>query len=327
MRRPKTEQGMALLTVLLLVAVMGAMSAIALESINRSMKLAGNSRANMQARYFAMAAEQAALHRIEALLAATPDRLTLAGGWNGRSFDIPAGDGVISARVTDGGNCFNLNSVGEGARPTALKARPAGAQQFVALMGVLGIPPAEAGAVAGGLTDWLDSDTSPLPGGGEDGTYARADVPYLAGNAMLAEPSELRAVAGVTPEIYDVIRPWVCALPTTELSPININTLLPSQAPLLAMMLPGQLGLDAARQVLQDRPAAGWSSVLDFWKHPTLGGLTPGNDQLEQPKLTTRFFNIEIKAEQGGYEAIETATLEMTRDRGRVIARRWTAAE
>ncbi len=42
----------------------------------------------------------------------------------------------------------------------------------------------------------------------------------------------------VTPELYERLRPWICALPGTALLPINVNTLLPEQAPLLAMLAP-----------------------------------------------------------------------------------------
>jgi general secretion pathway protein K len=318
---------MALLTVLLLVAVMGTLTAAGLETMSRSINMAGNSRLSMQARYFTLGAETYAILRISDMLRAGGERVTLAGNWNGREFKVETGAGPLKAKLTDGGNCFNLNSVAEGGRATELTARPRGVEQFVALMTALGVADAEARRAAVSLADWVDADTVPLPGGAEDETYLRAPTPYRAGNTMVAEPSELRAIAGFTPEIYDLVRPWVCALPSTAMSPININTLLPSQAPLLAMLLPGRLDIDSARKVLFDRPVGGWDNLLSFWKHPILAALSPRTEELDQPKLATRFFNLEVTIDQAGYRANESALLDFGESGGRVVQRRWTLSE
>ena len=325
MKRRVREQGMALLTVLMLVAVMGALTATALETINRSMRMAGNSRVAMQARYTVLGAEVMALERIAALVGMAGERLP--AGWSGREFTFPTPDkaGTIHARVSDGGNCFNLNSVADGGSPTTLRARPRGIAQFRALMTTLGISEAEAGRAAFTLADWIDADSSPLPLGGEDEAYTRLSPAYRTGNTMLAEVSELRAVAGITPEIYEVVRPWVCALPTTELSPINVNTLEAAQAPLLTMILPGRLTPDAARQVMAGRPAGGWTDVLDFWE--PLAALNPSSEELEQVKLTSRWFALEIDMDIAGTALTETALLDVSRDRTRVVERRWTVEE
>jgi general secretion pathway protein K len=321
------EQGMALLTVLMLVAVMGALTATALETINRSVRMAGNGRVAMQARYTVLGAEVMALERIATLAGQAGERLP--AGWSGREFVFPTPDktGTIRARVSDGGNCFNLNSVADGASPTTLRARPRGIAQFTALMTTLGISDAEARRAAASLADWIDGDSLPLPLGGEDEAYMHLSPGYRTGNTLLAEVSELRAVAGITPEIYEVVRPWVCALPTTELSPINVNTLEAAQAPLLTMILPGRLSPDVARQVMASRPAGGWADVLDFWEHPALAALSPASEELDQVKLASRWFALEIDVDMAGYTLTETALLDVSRDRTRVAERRWTVED
>src|SRR3546814_19972919 len=80
---------------------------------------------------------------------------------------------------------------------------------------------------------------------------------YLPANRKMADVSELRAVRGVTPKIYARLKPWLCVLPVAEPVQLNVNTLAPAQAPLLAMLLPGKLGLADARAVLAARPAGG----------------------------------------------------------------------
>ena len=96
------------------------------------------------------------------------------------------------------------------------------------------------------------------------------------------------------------LRPWLCALPTTELSPININTLLPEQAPLLAMLAPGQLGVERARRVLASRPAAGWGNQIEFWRIDALRDLNVPLDVQLQLQMRTRWFALEVAGRDHG---------------------------
>src|SRR3546814_7515548 len=89
---------------------------------------------------------------------------------------------------------------------------------------------------------------------------------YLPANGKMADVSELRAVRGVTPKIYARLRPWVCALPVTDPVKLNVNTLAPEQAPLVAMLLPGEITIAEARAVLAARPAGGYGSSVRFWE-------------------------------------------------------------
>ena len=98
-----------------------------------------------------------------------PRQTTLEGGWNGavRRVALPGG-GSRSARVRDGGNCFNVNSVVEGDPRTRLTRRNSGVAELAGLMQVLDVPEAEARRIAEAAADWADSDTAPGPGGAED---------------------------------------------------------------------------------------------------------------------------------------------------------------
>ncbi|QUT07722.1 type II secretion system minor pseudopilin GspK [Sphingobium phenoxybenzoativorans] len=321
------EAGMALLTVLLLVAVMAIVAATALERLTIATRLTANAGALDQARAFAEAAENVARLRIGDLVAAQPGKVTLQGGWLGAPQPLPVPAGTATARVTDGGNCFNLNSVvaaNEGEGEENLKVRPTGVTQFQALMRLLGIDDRQAQTVAASLADWIDTDTVPQPGGAEDETYARAPTPYRTANRFMASASELRSVNGVTPAIYQTLRPWICALPTADLSPINVNTLLPAQAPLFAMLLPGQLTVDQARQMLARRPADGYGSTVAFWALPALQKLTPMGDVQAQTKLVTRFFRVEILVDLGGTELNETALIDAQPQKpARLVSREW----
>jgi general secretion pathway protein K len=323
MRVAPAEQGAALLTVLLLVAVMAAVSVVALEKLRLSTHLAANGQALDQVRAYAIGAETLAALRVGELSGQETGVTTLAGGWNGRRFPIAVPGGIMTATLRDGGNCFNLNSVVEGDELDKLVARPSGIAQFIALMSILGIGEADARRVAASLTDWIDGDSIPIPQGAEDGDYSRGETRYLNANTLLSEVSELRAVAGVTPEIYATLRPWVCALPAAALSPLNVNTLLPEQAPLLAMLIPDQLDLPRARQILAQRPAEGWESLDLFWQLPALDALVPPMEVQGQPELRTRWFTLDLDVELGGAQVRETALIDGGLSPARIVLRRW----
>src|SRR3546814_13162934 len=108
---PARERGAALLTVLLLVAVMSVVTATLLERLTIATRLTGNAGALDQVRAYTLSAEALAAARIGDLIAADPERTTLAGGWNDTSVPLPVAGGRGNARVTAGGPCLTLNSL------------------------------------------------------------------------------------------------------------------------------------------------------------------------------------------------------------------------
>ncbi len=321
---PRSETGTALLAVLLLVAIMSAMAAASFERLQLSTRLAANIASLDQARAFATGAESLAVLRINDLIARDNRKTTLDGGWLGNETTLPLPDGGVAiARVFDGSNCFNLNSLAQGNDPANLGTDQIAVIQFIALMNVLEIPQGDAERIAWSLADWIDGDERAARQGAEDGAYGNADTQYRTANAMLAEVSELRAVAGVTDAYYEQLRPWVCALPTDELSPINVNTLLPEQAPLIAMLLPDQLQLAQAAQTIGDRPVTGWNNVADFWSQPALAGFEPSGEIIGQTRIRTRYFRLELDVRLGDTELAQAALIDASTPPARVVSRRW----
>ncbi len=327
MRVPEHERGAALLAVLLLVAVIGAVSATMLGKMRLQTSLAVNSLAAAQARAFSLGLESLVTLTIDDLTADSRDRTTLMGGWNGatRRYPLPHGRGLAEVTVRDGGNCFNINSVAQGDAIQGLAARPAGIQQFTALMRVAGIAEGDAARVAAAAADWVDSDVDPVFGGAEDQAYAASQQPYRTGNTLFAEVSELRAVAGVTPEIYARLRPLLCALPVAEMSPINVNTLLPDQAPLIAMLDPSRVGVDKARRIIVERPAEGWESGNAFWAQPILKDGVAPQPSVMQTQVRTVWFAMDMQVAIEDAELVETALVDARVQPARIAMRRWGA--
>jgi len=101
MKRPEQERGVALLTVLLLVAVMATFAAAVLEDIRFGLRRSANAAAVGQARWYAIGAEALASAQIRRLFDAEGGRTTLRGDWNGRQFRFPVEGGLIEAQLTD----------------------------------------------------------------------------------------------------------------------------------------------------------------------------------------------------------------------------------
>jgi len=193
---------------------------------------------------------------------------------------------------------------------------------------VLGTDENAARAIAAAAADWVDSDNTPLPHGAEDDAYRAAPVPYMVAKRPFAHPSELRAVKGVSPAIYSKLQNWICALPETILSPLNVNTLLPEQAPLLVMLFPpGKLNIATARSYLAKRPSSGYGSLIRFWAAPELAALEPAPLVQGQVKLTSNYFLLDTRVSLGELALAGESMIVASPAPARVIWRSWGEEE
>lgn len=325
-QRP-SERGAALLSVLLMVAVLAVIAATTLDRLSLSSKLSGNGNALAQARMFTYATEAIASARIEDLVARDAAQTTLSGDWLGKSQTIPIPIGSATASVRDAGNCFNLNSLVT-ATGNQYVANAAGQEQMISLMVGLGINENTARIIAAASADWADSNVMPLPNGVEDDGYRSLATPYLVSNRLYAHPSELRAVKGVTPAIYAKLQDWICALPDPVLSPLNVNTLLPEQAPLLAMLFPpGKMNLTLARSYLAKRPSSGYGSLIRFWAAPEIAALQPSSLVQGQVKLTSNYFLLSTIVSFGELKLAGQSMIVASPAPARVVWRSWGEEE
>lgn len=326
----RRSRGVALLTVLLLVAVMGVLLVAVLDDIRFGLRRAGNAQAVAQAQWYALGATTLARSRIAALSAADPTRTTLAGDWNGRTVVLPLDDagrvvGSLGARIDDGTTCFNLNSVVEGVSEQ-WQRRGLGVAQYLALQRAIGIDDAQAARLADALVDWIDADDLPLPSGAEDASYAARGLRTAGG--LLAEASELRAIMGYDAATYARLRPHVCALPESGLSPVNVNTLRVDDAPIVQMLAGGDLGLEAARGIVAARPAAGWVDGPAFWTAVARAMELPANEALPEVRVSTTYFRLHGEVDYDGAQVVVSALLERDDSgRVRVLSRRWSEDE
>ena len=320
------QSGAALLTVLLLVAVMAVLMVAVLDDIRFGLRRTGNAAALAQAQWYALGSGELARARIHQLDRGD-GRTTLEGAWNGRPFLFPIEDGVMRVRLDDATACFNLNSVVEGA-PGQWRRREAGVRQYLALLRALDFDPLQADAMADALVDWIDADQVPGPMGTEDGGYATRGPGHRTAGALLAEASELRGIAAHDADAYARLRPHVCAHPDAAPSPVNVNTLEDRDAVLLSMLSGNALDIAGARNVIASRPARGWPDLQAFAAHPAVREAGLPDEVLRQLSLRTRWFALETQVEHAGAEVVMSALFDRDgQGPVRLAARRWTPDE
>lgn len=313
---PEHERGTALLSVLLLVAVMAVVAATALERISLSTRLAANVASAQQSRWWLDMGEQVALTQLARANEADPRAFSANLGIE-RSVTLPDGQEALLV-IQDATNCFNLNGLVRGEVGGTLRQNPRAVRQFEALLVSLGLDAVAARGLAARTADAIDSDRNPLPFGGE--TSASGDpLP----NRAFASGSEMTVVEGVDSVLWSRIRDWVCALPVHEPTALNINSLPPERAELVAMLAPDVLSPDLVRSRLSARPVGGFPSVDEFWER---GGWDPAGvpgtlraQAVEGP----RFVALHVAVGRGDMVLEQSSLIERGEDGPRLRARLW----
>ncbi|MHA7872150.1 MAG: type II secretion system minor pseudopilin GspK, partial [Hyphococcus sp.] len=251
-----------LLIVLLLVASLAFVALSITEQTTLSSIRSLNERARSENLWRAFGAEMLAASALAAARQAQPEKMSLDDPWAVEPLVVPMDDGGARIFFADATACFNVNSLAQNA-PTQ---QGAGAEriELVRLVRNLGLGDFEGERVADVIADWIDEDTSRLPQGAEDDHYAALPSPYRSGGQPIAAVTELRAMDGMSREIYGTLKPYLCAHNDGAPSPVNINMLQPHHAPLLAAMLGDNVTPGQAADLIAARPPGGYDAVADF---------------------------------------------------------------
>jgi general secretion pathway protein K len=200
--------------------------------------------------------------------------------WAQPAPDYPLDDiGWMRGSLEDLQGRFNLNALAERAQgagePGATIRFTAAQEQFIRLLQALGEPAVseqEAIAITESVSDWLDADFIPSADGAEDDYYYGQTPAYRTANRPMTSVSELRAVAYMTPAIYQALQPWVTVWPQ-EPGKLNIHT-----AP--AMVLRSlnadkdltPLSAAEGESLAQYRKESGFSDINDFLANAVFEG-------------------------------------------------------
>ncbi len=258
MRGPAGQRGVALITVLLVVAL----ATVAAVQMTRDgifdKRRSGNLFAQEQAHQVALGGER----WVVAILAQQAERERERAGEAGAGLEeeriewpqtmppIPIAGGQVGGQIADAQARFNLNSlVGPGGVEALAVSR------FQRLLAALGLDR----TIAMATVDWIDRDSQIThPGGGEANFYLSLAEPYRIANRPMASASELRRVRGVDAAAWRALAPHVTALP--QPTPINVSTASPE---VMRAIVPS--ADEAAAKKLTE---ATFDELGDFLRHP-----------------------------------------------------------
>lgn len=149
------------------------------------------------------------------------------------------GGALVMGRASDAQARFNINNLLREGKPST-----GDIATFKRLLQAQQLDPNLAEAVL----DWMDADSDARPGGAEDSEYLALPTAYRTGNRLFQTVGELRLVRGFDAQTVEKLRPWLIALPAT--TEININTAAPE---VIAAVFPN-LSVSAVTALLGDRP-------------------------------------------------------------------------
>ena len=268
--RIKNQQGIALITILVMVALATILAAtIAKKQSNTAENTAYLIRQD-QSLLFAKSAEAffSELLVQDAQDSAQVDHL--GETWAKPMPAFPVEDGYISGELQDESGKFNLNNLvkADGTPDENVQ------KWFEKLLVRVGLPAELSQAVI----DWQDPDDQPTGAmGAESSYYQGLQPPYLAPNTQFHSIEELKRVRGFEGKNFDLIKPYISALPTTQSTKININT-----APALVLAsIDEKLDQHAIEEQLKAKSAKMeyFNSVNDLWSLDAFKNIDPDNKQ------------------------------------------------
>ena len=322
MRKPgqhEGERGAALATVLVMVAVMSMVAIGVLDAARFSVQRTQNQTQMDQVRWYMLGAEAYAISRIDQVLAHGDSSLASLSGLLGQTITLPLDDGVMQVTVSDGANCFNLNSLVSQEEAGPAIASEAGQARFARLLSVIGISPAR--ALAASAADWIDADNVPALGGAEDQAYGGSQGVYVPPNQLMGDVSEIRAINGFDAGIVGRLSRFVCARPTMAPNAISVNALRPEQAPLLSAIFGPGLPLVSAEAVIRARPVEGWKTLEAFFADPRLSVIQLSDESRGMFTLLSRWYVIGVRVNYADMVETSVVLVDTVSGHGRVVRR------
>ncbi|MGX5079612.1 type II secretion system minor pseudopilin GspK [Enterobacter mori] len=230
----KTQRGMALVTVLLIIALMTIAAVAAQRQWITALKNADTQQFQRQAQWTLRGAEAWLLKQDSSVKDNQTQQLQLD-------------DWRIHYRWRDRQHCFNLSTLGQPGRTDekGLFHLTAAQKVFARLLMQQGVAQND----AAGMVQQLQTQLN--PNGGKQWP-------------VLSDKSELRTSSVFTPSRWAALAPMLCALPERKLS-INLNALSTADAPLLVALLDDNIDLTRATELIKQRPERGWLSLDAFF--------------------------------------------------------------
>lgn len=313
----RLHRGVALITVMIIIAIVAGVAASMLRDHQLNLRRATNLLHGDQTITHLLAAETWARQvLLEDLKDGEIDHL--GEGWAEALLPVETDGGALAGRIRDQQGLFNLNSLID----RELKADPAAMAQFERLVAQIELEESvDPLALAEALADWQDPDEEVTGiGGAEDADYAVQDPPYRSPDRPLFSPTELLLVRGMTYELWLKLAPLVTALPPQDgqPEPLNVNT---APAAVLAAVLGADTSL--ADELVGERESDPFENTQQFIARleQSLGAEAVAKLEVDRFSTASRYFLVESEAQFGDLTLSMRHLIRRESDRTTVLAR------
>lgn len=317
--KPGKEDGAILLTTILVMSLMATLAVAMFDDVRLAVKRTSHIHDYAQADWYAKGAQDFAQSYLSANYADLQSAAFNAALINSEPIIFPIEGGTITMTLRDGSQCLDINTATGGN----------GARQFRKLLVTLGFDPLGAANLTAALTDWIDADEQILPGGAEDYSYLNLDPPYRTANTKMQSEGELLAIRDMDAKTYALLRPFICARApqsggeeTAAQSVININTLTPAQAPVLAALLPEDSGYNLALALISARPPEGYESIAQVQSAPALENIDTANIDFDSLATTPRYIWVEAIVNYQGARRVMAMEFDISGAAPALLSRR-----
>lgn len=243
------QRGVALITVLLVFALVAVVAAEMLRRSQLNLRSVSNLIETRQAYYYALGGEAFARQLLARKVIngkAAADLLTEPWAQLGEREPFELAEAEMLVKINDLQGRFNLNNVVDDQG----QPRQEGLAQLQRLLDVLNLDP----TYLQQWQDWLDKDQVQQPNGGEDADYPD----YRTAGGWEADISALRLLRTMRPEDFDKLAPHVTVLPAN--TPINVNT----AGRVVLRALSPIMNDSRAGQVVSRQQGKGFPQIGDF---------------------------------------------------------------
>lgn len=266
----RKQKGVALLVVLILLVMMSALAAKISQQFCRNLQKTHYQVSQQQLRWAMLAQEKRVKERLQTDASGENKALNPEGDWH-QPLETRGEDYTVVGQVEDAQDCFNVNNllaaekVTQGQNAPAVPEKPRNEQIVEQILTESGLSQTTAEEVYQQLVDSLDGDTTTAKEGAESDAWAGVVPARQPANQMMRTIAEIKLLPAFPAAAYPKVSTLLCALPDTA-SKVDINTLKPEQASLLAALFPGKLTEDDAVRLIDSRPETGWENMETFSK-------------------------------------------------------------
>lgn len=323
------QRGSVLILAILVVTLVAGFAIKASRDYQLSMARAEARWHGAQAQAYLSGAESLAIYFLE--LDENPEVDSLLEPWAMELPPFPIEGGVIIAEIEDAQAKINLNDVTginqEVENPNDPARFSTAQKHFLRLLqsfeDIYPLSQEEAIAIVEALEDWMDENNE-ITGftGAERDYYQSLDPAYQPANAPLSSVDELRLVRGITPELMQLLRPFITVLPAEGSGgKLNVNTMNPyllrtfNDANILAPLGTQEVGGIVAEN-------GEYASTEEFTQNTGWGNAVSGELDAAYAAVKTDYFLVTTRVQLGDQRRSMQSLLQRDGESFTVVKRR-----